>query len=231
MKIAAVVLLLSAAKMSYAEDDKLTLEVGADVVSSYVWRGMYQTGASIQPALSLSAYGFTLGAWGSTTLGTSFKEFDFTLSYEIGGLTVGVTDYWAHEEEVPYFKYKENHMFEGNISYSFGENFPLSLGWNTVFAGDVDLPTDTAGVAAGDRMYSSYFTVGYDFKVKDIECTAEIGINPFKSQYFDKFDVMSISLTASKKIAITSEYSLPIFAQLILAPAKNDAFLVFGITF
>ena len=46
--------------------------VQGDLVSSYVWRGMYQTGASIQPTLGFSVGNFSLTAWGSTDFdGTS----------------------------------------------------------------------------------------------------------------------------------------------------------------
>ena len=48
------------------------LNVQGDLVSSYVWRGMYQTGASIQPTLGFSVGNFSLTAWGSTDFdGTS----------------------------------------------------------------------------------------------------------------------------------------------------------------
>ena len=36
------------------------LNVQGDLVSSYVWRGMYQTGASIQPTLGFSVGNFSL---------------------------------------------------------------------------------------------------------------------------------------------------------------------------
>ena len=57
--------------------------VQGDLVSSYVWRGMYQTGASIQPTLGFSVGNFSLTAWGSTdfdgtsaSAGAAAKEID-----------------------------------------------------------------------------------------------------------------------------------------------------------
>ena len=35
------------------EDGKVNFSVQGDLVSSYIWRGFYQTGASFQPTLSL----------------------------------------------------------------------------------------------------------------------------------------------------------------------------------
>ena len=45
---------------------QVRFNVQGDLVSSYVWRGMYQTGASIQPTLSFSVENLSLTAWGST---------------------------------------------------------------------------------------------------------------------------------------------------------------------
>ena len=75
--------------------------VQGDLVSSYVWRGMYQTGASIQPTLGFSVGNFSLTAWGSTdfdgtsaSAGAAAKEIDLTAAYTLGrsGLTVSVAD-------------------------------------------------------------------------------------------------------------------------------------------
>ena len=35
------------------EEKKFEIAPAADLVSSYVWRGMYQTGPAIQPSLSM----------------------------------------------------------------------------------------------------------------------------------------------------------------------------------
>ena len=48
------------------EDGKVSFSVQGDLVSSYIWRGFYQTGASFQPTLSLGVGNFSLTAWGST---------------------------------------------------------------------------------------------------------------------------------------------------------------------
>ena len=43
-----------------------SLEVSADIVSSYVWRGTQFAGASVQPGVTFTKGGFSAGAWGST---------------------------------------------------------------------------------------------------------------------------------------------------------------------
>ena len=65
IKSSLIFLLLSVSVNVYGheeDDEKLKVDVGADLVSSYVWRGFYLAGASVQPSISLSAFGVTLEA-------------------------------------------------------------------------------------------------------------------------------------------------------------------------
>lgn len=56
-KVAALAVVFSMASSTLAnaqeEDGKVSFSVQGDLVSSYIWRGFYQTGASFQPTLSL----------------------------------------------------------------------------------------------------------------------------------------------------------------------------------
>src|SRR5699024_4824190 len=66
---------------------------GADVVSGYIWRGVWEAGPSIQPTLVLSAGNFSATAWGSVDFAsTSYKEMDLTLAYAFGPVTVSLAD-------------------------------------------------------------------------------------------------------------------------------------------
>jgi len=47
------------------EDCKVNFSLQGDMVSSYVWRGMYESGASVQPSLGMTVGNFSLTAWGS----------------------------------------------------------------------------------------------------------------------------------------------------------------------
>lgn len=145
------------------EEKKFEIAPAADLVSSYVWRGMYQTGPSVQPSLGMSYAGLSLTAWGSTDFSTSSdeykaKEFDLTLGYGIGGFSIAVTDYWWSGEGARYGRYATDHYFEGTIGYNFGEKFPLSLTWSTMFAGGDKKEN-------GDQFFSSYFEAAYDINV------------------------------------------------------------------
>ena len=100
-KIVAAVVTVSLCSFGMAKASEnetgVKFAVQSDLVSSYIWRGMYQTGASFQPTLAFSVAGFSLTAWGSTDFdgyrsseGLANKEIDLTAAYTFGasGLTL-----------------------------------------------------------------------------------------------------------------------------------------------
>jgi hypothetical protein len=207
------------------------LSAGGDLVSSYVWRGAYCGGVSVQPALSFSAGGFSLTAWGSVgfTSPAYLDEFDFTLGYGIGGLGLAVTDYWfvsrMEEPSSDYFNYRSDetaHMFEATLAYDFG---PLALSWNTFFAGADFKPSDT-----GKRAYSTYIEASAPFRVGSYGLGLELGVTPWEGLYADGFKVANIGITGSKEIKVTDSFTLPAFSKVIFSPAARQTYFVFGIS-
>lgn len=209
---------------AYAEENSFEVTPAADLVSSYVWRGAYQTGVSIQPSLTASYGGLSLSAWGSSDFTSLAKEIDFTLGYEIGGFGIAVSDYWWAGQGNDYLDY-DLHFYEGCLSYSFGEKCPISIAWYTMFMGEGDKNLEN------EQLFSSYLEAGIDFNVKDVAMNFGIGITPWEGMYADKFNVTSVSLLASKEIKITEDFALPLFGQIIFAPANKDAYFVAGISF
>jgi hypothetical protein len=199
----------------------VSVSAGADVVSSYIWRGSYVGPASAQPSISLSAGGLDLGIWGSSSFEGTWREFDLYASYSIGNLSLLVTDYFF-PRDLPdglgsrYFKLSD-HLFEGTLGYSFGESLPLSLSWNTNFAGDDD--------------YSSYVEASYSIATGDVSIDLILGATPWAGLYSDGFALINASIKASKELSFTDSFSLPVFTQAILNPDTKDVFLVFGISF
>ncbi|RHR59769.1 hypothetical protein DWW90_07855 [Parabacteroides sp. AF17-28] len=227
--------------MVKAQDDEsgATFNVQGDLVSSYIWRGMYQTGASFQPAFSFGIAGFSLTAWGSTDFdgyqaseGLANKEIDLTAAYTFGnsGLTLSVADlWWAGQGANKYFNFKSHetaHHFEAGLAYTLPvEKFPLSVAWYTMFAGqDKD--------AEGGQNYSSYVELNYPFSVKRVDLNVTCGLVPYKApQYYTNgFAVTNVALKGTTAIKVTDSFSLPIFAQAIWNPRLEDAHLVFGFT-
>lgn len=238
--VIAIFSLCSSSIVNAQEDNKkLNFSVQGDLVSSYVWRGMYQTGASIQPTLGLSVAGFSLTAWGSTDFdgnqaseGLANKEIDLTAAYTFGnsGLTLSLADlWWAGQGANEYFNFKSHetaHHFEAGLAYSLPvEKFPLSIAWYTMFAGqDKD--------ENGRQNYSSYVEFNYPFSVKMVDLNVTCGIVPYKAPQYDTngFAVTNIALKGTTDIRVTDSFSLPVFAQAIWNPRMEDAHLVLGIT-
>lgn len=236
-----MVLLLPAASMIQAQDNEkgVNFTVQADLASSYVWRGMYQTSASIQPTFGLSVAGFSLTAWGSTDFtgvnenaGLGAKEIDLTAAYTFGnsGLTLSIADlWWAGQGAGKYFNFDSHetaHHFEAALAYTLPISaFPLSVAWYTMFAG-MDKN------AEGEQNYSSYMELNYPFTVKMVDLNVTCGIVPYKAPQYvaNGFCVTNVALKGTTAIKFSDSFSLPIFAQAIWNPRLEDAHLVFGIT-
>ncbi len=224
-------LVVSATALAQENGNKIETTIGADVVTSYIWRGQDLGSAAVQPSLGIGYKGLSLTAWGSYALTNpaDTKEFDLTLAYQLGGLNIGVTDYWfttGLDPEGRYFKYDANgtnHVFEANIGYDFG---PLALQWYTNFTGNDGVNKD------GKRAYSSYFEASVPFCISDVQCTATAGAVPYATTSYgnEGFAVTNLTLRATKDIRVTDSFAIPIFAQLTGNPCSQKAYLVFGFT-
>ena len=238
MAVAAVCMLGT----SNAQAQEFTIQ--GDLVSSYVWRGIYQGGAaSFQPTLGVSVGNFSLTAWGSTSLSESNKEIDLTAAYKFGeaGPTLSVaTLWWDGQADVAngeltnnYFHFKSGdtgHHFEAGLAYTLPiEKFPLSIAWYTMFAG-ADRKTTDEGEEK--QAYSSYVELNYPFSVKGVDLNATCGVVPYKTPQYNVngFAVTNLALKATKAINFNDKFSLPIFVQAIWNPRLEDAHLVFGVT-
>jgi hypothetical protein len=209
--------------------DEVEATLGSDLVSSYIWRGTYCGGVSVQPAGSIAYKGFSLGAWGSVGFDSNdTKEFDFTLGYAAGGFSAAITDYWFlpadADAQVGYFQYGSNntqHVFEGTLGYDFGV---LALSWNTNFAGN------DARRSNGDLAYSTYISLAVPFNLGGLEWSAEVGMTPWEGAYADKLNLTNVTLAASKEIQLSETFSLPVFGQITFNPAAQRTYFAFGVS-
>ena len=231
MKKIVFMAMMMATGMSAAAQDEIETTVSGDIVSSYVWRGQDLGSAAIQPTFGVACKGLSLTAWGSYGLvnPADTKEFDLTLAYVVGGLNIGLTDYWFNEGLDPegrYFKYDAhgtNHVFEANIGYDFGV---ASLQWYTNVGGNDGVNKD------GKRAYSSYMEVNVPFKLATVDWTATAGAVPSYTTFYGTsgFAVTNLALKATKEIKVTDSFSIPVFGELVGNPCSQKAYLVFGFT-
>lgn len=220
--------------ISAQSEPGLKFSASGDLVSSYVWRGFKQAGASVQPALSMSAGNFSLGAWGSTDIASDGKkEVDFFASYSVAGFALTATDYWWDGEGAHrYFSYPEDdfsgHLLEAGVAYTLPRFFPLTIAWNTFVLGKSNKK------ANGDNSFSTYVELSYPFSIKDVDLSVSTGFVPWESAVYgpemDGFKFTSIRLGASKNIKITESFDIPVYTHVIANAAVEDIHFVFGIT-
>ena len=220
--------ILLAMAIPAAAQDKVEVNVGADVVSGYIWRGQDLGNAGIQPTLSVGYRGFSLTAWGSAGFSKEdTKEFDLTLGYAGGGFSVSVTDYWFNNGP-GYFHYGAGntaHVFEAQVGYDFGF---LAANWYTNFAGNDGVNR------SGHRAYASYLNLTAPFTLGGLEWAVSVGATPWANTFYNGgaggFELTDIGIGASKEIRLTDRYALPVFARAIWNPATEGAYFVFGIS-
>lgn len=199
---------------SYAQFD-----AGADLVSSYIWRGtILADGPSIQPWVSYSAgeedVTFEIGAWGSYTFfsldGTKPpSEADLYATLGLGPISITLTDYYFPSSGELYFDYDNGHILEASVGAEFGG---LSLLAAINFAGDID--DDSPGI---------YFEGGYAFD-SGVSVFAGLGDEFYLAE---SFGLVNLGLGYEKEIL----GGLPAFGQVILNPEAESFGIVFGVSF
>ena len=204
-----IVALLST-NISYSQD------FGADLVSSYVWRGtQFGSGSHIQPYMDLGSGNLTGGVWGSfpTSAKGGGNELDLWVSYDFGPLALTITNY--------------TFPGEGGV-YSKGEG---------LFNGDYTELSASTSIGAVD-LSAGYFTevealyVELGTSIGAVDIALGYGDDSADAFYADgESGLINMSFSGSKDIQITDNYSLPVFGSFIVNPKEETAFLVFVISF
>ena len=194
-------------------------DFGADVASSYVWRGtQFGNGPHVQPWMSLGYGNLELGAWGSVplTAGDSGAELDLYVSYDLGPLALTVTNYtFPNTSPASKGAYVDGEgLFEGDYLEVSGSGS----------VGPIDL---TVGYFT--ELEALYIEAGFSIGVVDVA----IGYagEDDSNWYVSEAGLCNISVGGSKEVKITDDYSLPLFGSLVYNPDAESAFLVFGMSF
>lgn len=220
-----IVLLALSATLATAAAKAQEVSIAADLVSNYIWRGEKCGDAGFQPSVTFGYKGFSFTAWGSTDFTGDAFELDLTAAYTAGKFEFALTDYFAtsdvHSESYFHYRAGAGHVFEGTVNYTVSETIPLTVSWNTYFAGTDDT------YAAHD--YSTYIEAAYPFTLDCIDLESRIGLTPWKGAYADRFNVVNLSLRASKTFPLKAGFALEPYVELIFNPAAEKAFMVFGL--
>ena len=216
------------------------VNVSADLMSRYVWRGFdFGESFSIQPDLSYTNGGFTVGTWASYSIaadGSGANEHDLYVGYAIGPVSVGLTDYYFPSpvgvEGVPdgakFFNYDNEgagaHYLEPSLSVTGPASFPVTVTGAIVAYNAPDNPV--------------YLEAAVPFTVEGVEMGVAAGgviVSPDDGAVDDFYGLpesafTKVGLSATKAIPITDTFELPISAQFIVNPYTERTFLVFGVS-
>lgn len=198
---------------------------GADLVSTYVWRGQRLAGTSFQPSVEYSVGGFAIGAWGSYGFDNDGAEADLYTGYtfslgESASLGISLTDYFFPSiggalQPGGYFN-AHNHTFEPALTVGVG-NFSL-LGAYAM---------QSTGEAGNDGATGFYGELGYSFGNLSLAVGAGEGAYSLSTD----INVVNISLSYTKELKITHDFTLPVTGSVILNPNTEQFYAVIGISF
>ena len=196
---------------------KAQFAVGTDIVSSYVWRGITQGTThggtpNIQPTLSFTTGGLTIGSWGSGSFDGGIKEVDLSASYVFSpAFSVTLTDYnygFAHPKGYFYYGKGTDHLYEGTLAYTGPATFPLGISVNTMFAG-----SDT--LSSGKAAFSTYAELSYPINAfAKVFCGASVGQSSAVVYNTSGFAITNIGIKVNKSVVITDKFSLPVYGVL-----------------
>ncbi len=226
------IILIFVVILSFTTTEVKAQDFGADVVSSYVWRGtQFGTGPAVQPWFTLPELtsGLELGVWGSfplsDDLGTGQTyELDLYASYDFGPFAFTITNYTF---PTPNGVYGET-VDDGVTVY---EDSGYEL-----FDGDMEVTASASLGAIG-------LTVGYftDLEALYVEAGTTVAGMDLAIGYGSDGDgafyaggdsgLVNVSLGGSKDIKITDDYSLPLFGSFIYNPDAEAAYMVVGMSF
>jgi hypothetical protein len=211
-----------------------SLDIGVDIQSRYIWRGLQLGGnsPSAQPYMEFSTGSFSIGAWGAYNLGglSTGNEADLYISYSISEtFSITITDYFFPSDgnSQEYFPYNKGHVFEGMISFAGTDNFPIGLSVATNFGGAIKYDDNGKEKSA----YSTYVEISYSKTIGEVEYSLFAGaVFADDNSYYltDDSGLINLGISVAKEIKLSDSFSLPINAALILNPDAENIYLTFG---
>lgn len=235
-----VLILLSGVTLnSFAQEDsqsKSKISVGADLASSYLWRGFeLGNGPAVQPWGELSHKGFTLGAWGSYEFSGGFKEVDLYGKYTLRDFSLLFVDLFFPGYEglnQNFFNFKNSttgHSAELGLSFNGNEKIPFSIYGGVMLYGVAVDPVNGDSTRVN---HSPYFEVKYLGNLRDYSYNLFVGLTPFRSTLYmtEGFGVINLGVSAQKTVKVTENFSIPMRLTLATNPVIEKIYLTFIIS-
>ncbi len=190
------------------------IDITTAVVSKYNWRGTdFGSSPSIQPSLSYTKGGLSIGAWGAyaTNGNGAGTEIDLYASYALGDFTLLVTDYTFPDAGPGAFLDAKQQYVEIGLSYS-SENIPVNA-----FVGMFVLNDDKKSI---------YAELGYSLG----DVGLFLGLTPHGTAMYGttKAGIVNTGLSYSKPLVISDSFTISLDSKFVVNPYAKNGFLLFG---
>lgn len=216
----------SVAPLCAQERGEWSMTVGADAVSSFLWRGFNMAGPSVQPSVyfdyAQGDWSVSMGAWGSKALQKGeYNEWDLSVEATWRNITLSLANYCEYYGAA----YDDNYLDLG-ISYTLSENIPVTFSWYSI----INQYENVAMIPSGykwSEAFPSYFEVSYEFSLSVVDFTVAAGMLPLVDQYYygnESFGVCNLNLSAGHEFEFEHGGSLPVSAQVMYNPLGKDCF-------
>ena len=222
----------------------ISLNVGGNIVSRYIWRGINVNGqVNLQPYITIGYVDLKLGVWGSYGLShLNPDDKDYALQSELDtwlslsifssekiNISAIITDYFFPNNGKKFSNYNNYdnpdgsgaHTIEAGLIIAGYKSFPLSI------SGYVNVYNDK-----GRNVYiqADYPTTLNEFNI-DFFIGAAKGSSDNPAYYgTDKFSVINTGVKILRSIKIAESFSLPVYCSYIVNPNSGLVFFILGIT-
>jgi len=200
-----VLLLLIVSSKTFSQDSA-TVNINADLVSRYMYRGQSTGGESshVQPSLHLNYKNIEIGAWGSYGVSNNYNEIDLYGKYSISQFSIMFMHYYISNQG------------EITLAYKVSDKIPLSIFVATYVYGDI--------------YNSTYVEIGYSLQLGTQPVDLFVGITPYKGMYDNNLNVVNMGATFKRNINVSDKLVIPAYITIGCNPQVKNTILVFGIT-
>jgi hypothetical protein len=219
--------------------------------SRYIWRGINLGGnaASVQPSLTFTKGGLTVGAWGAFSMSpindngygrTEYQEIDLYATYTYKMFSATLTDYFIPYDAAKSSEYSDfgndttSHVGEIALSFNGVEGLPLTF----LFAMNL-YGYDARKENGKDLVMSKYVELGYTIDADGVPVKIFAGaaldkpaVDGTTGYYLNKkAGLINVGFTATKTVQVNDKFSFPLAATLAYNPDAKGIFFAMGITF
>lgn len=210
--------------------------LGLDLQTKYIWRGMEmmteESAPVLFPSVSYQYNGLYAYVMGGYAVNGKYAEVDLGVSYTWNGITVGIYDYYYPTIDSKTDKYlgggkHSGHWLEISATYA-PVKIPLWLTASNFFYGADKYQNEEGN---DKQAYSTYLELGtyYDF-LKNNRISLAVGAALNKScynGYEHDFSVCNIETKYTYNIVFKNDWTLPLGVSYIYNPVFDKSFVNF----